>query len=109
MSNRYDQSPAQDVLQREVQKKLAWFAEEVKSVANDLGVSEDVVRQMEGELAAQDMAFDGYSDDDDDLSLAPAQYLETSDADPAHILEKQSGRKTPLIVCTLHCLTWMIR
>ena len=75
---------------RSAKKKLAWFtAEEVKSVANDLGVSEDVVRQMEGRLAAQDMAFDGYSDDDDDLSLAPAQFLETSDADPAHILEKQ--------------------
>ena len=75
---------------RSAKKKLAWFtAEEVKSVANDLGVSEDVVRQMEGRLAAQDMAFDGFSDDDDDLSLAPAQYLETSDADPAQILEKQ--------------------
>ncbi|MAW25144.1 MAG: RNA polymerase sigma factor RpoH [Gammaproteobacteria bacterium] len=75
---------------RSAKKKLAWFtAEEVKSVANDLGVSEDVVRQMEGRLAAQDMAFDGYSDDDDDLSLAPAQYLEISDADPAQILEKQ--------------------
>ena len=61
----------------------------VKSVANDLGVSEDVVRQMEGRLAAQDMAFDGYTDDDDDLSLAPAHYLEATDADPAQILERQ--------------------
>merc|ERR1711904_265060 len=34
---------------RSAKKKLAWFtADEVKSVANDLGVSEDVVRQMEG-------------------------------------------------------------
>jgi len=75
---------------RSAKKKLAWFtAEEVKSVANDLGVNEDVVRQMEGRLAAQDMAFDGYSDDDDDLSMAPAHYLEASDADPAQILEKR--------------------
>jgi RNA polymerase sigma-32 factor len=75
---------------RSAKKKLAWFtADEVKNVANDLGVSEDVVRQMEGRLSAQDMAFDGYTDDDDDLSLAPAHYLEALDADPAQILEKQ--------------------
>ncbi len=76
---------------RSAKKKLAWFtADEVKAVAHDLGVSEDVVRQMEGRLAAQDMAFDGYSDDDDDnLSMAPAHYLEASNADPAQILEKQ--------------------
>ena len=75
---------------RSAKKKLAWFtAAEVKSVANDLGVSEEVVRQMEGRLAAQDLAFDGYTDDDDDFALAPAHYLEASDADPAQILEKQ--------------------
>ena len=79
---------------RSAKKKLAWFtAAEVKSVANDLGVSEDVVRQMEGRLAAQDMGFDGYMDDDDDLSLAPAHYLEASHADPAHILEKRNWTK----------------
>ena len=79
---------------RSAKKKLAWFtAAEVKSVASDLGVSEDVVRQMEGRLAAQDMAFDGYMDDDDDLSLAPAHYLEASGADPAQILEKHNWTK----------------
>ena len=58
---------------RSAKKKLAWFtAAEVKSVANDLGVSEEVVRQMEGRLAAQDLAFDGYTDDDDDLSCSSA-------------------------------------
>lgn len=75
---------------RSAKKKLAWFtADEVKSVANDLGVSEDVVRQMEGRLAAQDMAFDGYLDDDDELALAPSQFLEASNADPAQIIEKK--------------------
>ncbi|NBS11609.1 MAG: RNA polymerase sigma factor RpoH [Gammaproteobacteria bacterium] len=74
---------------RSAKKKLAWFtADEVTQVAADLGVSEDVVRQMEGRLSAQDMSFDGYADDDDDLSLAPAQYLEASNADPAVLLEK---------------------
>jgi RNA polymerase sigma-32 factor len=74
---------------RSAKKKLAWFtADEVSKVAADLGVSEDVVRQMEGRLSAQDMSFDGYSDDDDDLSLAPAQYLEATNADPALVMEK---------------------
>jgi len=36
---------------RSAKKRLAWFtADEVKSVASDLGVSEEVVRQMEGRL-----------------------------------------------------------
>ena len=79
---------------RSAKKRLAWFtADEVKSVASDLGVSEEVVRQMEGRLAAQDMAFDGYTDDDDDLSMSPSQYLEASDADPAQILERQDWTK----------------
>ncbi|MDB9862335.1 RNA polymerase sigma factor RpoH [Litorivicinus sp.] len=79
---------------RSAKKKLAWFtAAEVKSVANDLGVSEAVVRQMEGRLAAQDMAFDGLTDEDDDLSIAPAQYLEALDANPAQIIEKQDWAK----------------
>ena len=74
---------------RSAKKKLAWFtADEVSKVAADLGVSEDVVRQMEWRLSAQDMSFDGYSDDDDDLSLAPAQYLEATNADPALVMEK---------------------
>ncbi|MDC1208925.1 RNA polymerase sigma factor RpoH [Litorivicinus sp.] len=79
---------------RSAKKKLAWFtAAEVKSVANDLGVSEAIVRQMEGRLAAQDMAFDGLTDEDDDLSIAPAQYLEALDANPAQIIEKQDWAK----------------
>ncbi|MDB4021779.1 RNA polymerase sigma factor RpoH [Litorivicinus sp.] len=79
---------------RSAKKKLAWLtAAEVKSVANDLGVSEAVVRQMEGRLAAQDMAFDGLTDEDDDLSIAPAQYLEALDANPAQIIEKQDWAK----------------
>lgn len=89
---------------RSAKKKLAWFtADEVTNVALDLGVSEDVVRQMEGRLAAQDMAFDGYVDDDDDLALAPSQFLETSDADPAWILEKQNWTKdsTDRLYCAL--------
>ena len=60
---------------------------------------------MEGRLAAQDLAFDGYTDDDDDLSLAPAHYLEATDADPAQILEKQDWTKIRRAVCIRH---WLI-
>ena len=68
-------------------KKLAWFtAAEVDSVAEELGVTPEVVRQMEGRLTSIDMSFDGYDDDDEGPSLAPAQYLEDTGADPARIV-----------------------
>ena len=68
-------------------KKLAWFsAAEVNSVAEELGVTPEVVRQMEGRLTSIDMSFDGYDDDDEGPSLAPAQYLEDRGADPARVV-----------------------
>ncbi|QGG79224.1 RNA polymerase sigma factor RpoH [Litorivicinus lipolyticus] len=68
-------------------KKLAWFtAAEVNSVAEDLGVTPEVVRQMEGRLTSIDMSFDGYDDDDDGPALAPAQYLEDKMSDPAGLV-----------------------
>ncbi|MGB0957295.1 MAG: RNA polymerase sigma factor RpoH, partial [Litorivicinus sp.] len=68
-------------------KKLAWFtAAEVDAVADELGVTPDVVRQMEGRLTSVDMSFDGYDDDDDGPALAPAQYLEDKMADPARLV-----------------------
>jgi RNA polymerase sigma-32 factor len=56
-------------------------------VARDLGVDVAEVRQMEGRLAASDMAFDLGVDDDDD-AIAPVQYLEDNSADPARQLEE---------------------
>ncbi len=74
---------------RSSKKRLAWLNNaEVTAVANDLGVNEQVVREMEGRMAGQDTAFDGYSDDSDDsVYVAPAAYLEDQDADPARQLE----------------------
>ncbi|MEE3170036.1 MAG: RNA polymerase factor sigma-32, partial [Pseudomonadota bacterium] len=52
---------------RSQKKKLAWLNhDELKAVANDLGVEPHVVREMEGRLASQDTAFDGPMDDDED-------------------------------------------
>lgn len=77
---------------RSAKKRLAWFThKEVEAVANDLGVNPDVVRQMEGRLSAQDFAFDGYGDDDEEgSSMAPVHFLEDSSADPLLILERQN-------------------
>ncbi|MFB9888034.1 RNA polymerase sigma factor RpoH [Balneatrix alpica] len=75
---------------RSAKKKLAWFTnDEVHSVAADLGVDPQVVREMEGRLTAQDMAFDAGTDDDDDKAYqAPAFFLEDKRADPARQLEE---------------------
>ncbi len=69
---------------RSAKKRLGWMSQdEVEAVAADLGVAPEVVTQMEGRMASFDAAFDGEADDDDDVYLAPAQYLEDADADPA--------------------------
>ena len=75
---------------RSSKKRLAWLNnEEVDAVAKDLGVETRVVREMEGRMAGQDTAFDGYADEDDDHSYqAPSHYLEDKRADPAAQLEE---------------------
>ena len=74
---------------RSSKKRLAWFtADEVESVAKDLGVEPKVVREMEGRLSAHDASFDATVDEDDDTAfLAPANYLEDQSADPARAVE----------------------
>ena len=76
---------------RKSKKRLGWFSQaEVEAVANDLGVSEKAVREMESRLSNTDTAFDGYGDQDEENFdyLAPANYLQDSNADPASELEK---------------------
>jgi RNA polymerase sigma-32 factor len=74
---------------RSSKKRLGWFSpDEAEAVARDLGVSPEVVTQMEGRLAANDMSFDGDSDDEDDAWSAPANYLEAQDADPAETVAR---------------------
>jgi len=74
---------------RRSKKRLGWMNEsEVKYVAGELGVEPHQVRQMEGRLASQDEAFDGYNDDDEDFA-SPARYLEDTDSNPADITEFQ--------------------
>lgn len=77
---------------RSQKKSLGWMNnDEVEAIAEDLGVDTAVVRQMEGRMAATDMAFDAPSADDSEESspVAPALFLEDKSADPAELLEEQ--------------------
>ncbi len=77
---------------RSQKKSLGWMNnDEVEAIAEDLGVDAAVVRQMEGRMAATDMAFDAPSADDSEESapVAPALFLEDKSADPAELIEEQ--------------------
>ncbi len=77
---------------RSQKKGLGWMNnDEVNAIAEDLGVDAATVRQMEGRMAATDMAFDAPSDADDDAAvMAPSMFLEDHSADPALMVEHQN-------------------
>ena len=76
---------------RSAKPRLGWMNQrESDRVAADLGVEPDLVRQMEGRLAAIDEAFDGAPDMSEDFA-APARYLEDAGADPASLAEIERG------------------
>ena len=73
---------------RRAKKSLAWLsAAETTAVANDLGVSEKEVTEMEKRLHSRDAIFDPTPDADDDRNFTPAAYLPSPDADPATLVE----------------------
>lgn len=75
---------------RKMKKQLGWFSqEEVNSVAEDLGVKPDTVREMETRLAGHDISFDVSASEEDDQTdaYAPMLYLEDHRYDPARQLE----------------------
>ncbi|MDH5432932.1 MAG: RNA polymerase sigma factor RpoH [Gammaproteobacteria bacterium] len=75
---------------RSQKKSLNWLNnDEVKAVAEDLGVPEAEVRQMESRLNARDASFDMPADADDDSTFAPESFLE-SENDPALAVEKNN-------------------
>lgn len=79
---------------RSAKKKLAWLThDEVQSVAADLNVDPKVVEQMEGRMAAQDMAFDAPESDDENAYQAPAYFLEDKSADPALQMEASDWKQ----------------
>ncbi|OGT45502.1 MAG: RNA polymerase factor sigma-32 [Gammaproteobacteria bacterium RIFCSPHIGHO2_12_FULL_41_20] len=69
---------------RQIRKHLGWMTEEeVHSVARDLGVKPEAVREMEMRLTATDASYDGHNDSsDDEHAFAPAAFLEDPHANP---------------------------
>lgn len=74
---------------RSKKKNLGWLTnDEVKAMADDLGVDQAVVREMEGRLSSTDMAYDApVADDDERAYQSPAYFLEDHSQDPAQQLE----------------------
>ncbi|MDP2397935.1 MAG: RNA polymerase sigma factor RpoH [Burkholderiales bacterium] len=63
-------------------------AEEVRSVARDLGVKPEEVVEMETRLGGQDMALEPATDDERE-QFAPIAYLAADNAEPAALLEAE--------------------
>ena len=81
---------------RSQKKRLGWMTtEEIQAIAQELGVSESDVREMEGRLGAFDASFDAPVDaDDETASQAPVYYLEDDNSDPALQLEQDDWEST---------------
>ena len=75
---------------RSSKKRLGWFShDEANAVANDLGVTEKDVREMESRLSGQDITFDLRDDDDDDHgSISPSSYLQDRSHEPERLVEE---------------------
>ncbi|SFW52797.1 MULTISPECIES: RNA polymerase sigma factor RpoH [Luteibacter] len=77
---------------RKSKKRLGWMnAEEVRVVANDLGVPEATVREMESRLSGRDVGFEAPADADDDEKPAPAAFLVDEGADPYDNLAEEDA------------------
>ena len=77
---------------RSSKKRLGWFTQaEVEGVAQDLGVKPETVLEMEGRLNNYDVAFDGYTDEEEGMATAPVSYLSDVSMEPARNLEREDS------------------
>ena len=83
---------------RRSKTRLGWLnAEEVRTVAQDLNVSEREVLEMEARLSGRDIGFDAPDDADDDHGPpAPAAYLMAEGQDPAQAYESADSEADQL-------------
>ncbi|APG03383.1 MULTISPECIES: RNA polymerase sigma factor RpoH [Luteibacter] len=82
---------------RKSKKRLGWMnAEEVRVVAQDLGVPEATVREMESRLSGRDVGFEAPADADDDDKPAPAAFLVDEGADPYDNLAEEDASKNQM-------------
>ncbi|NKB63122.1 MAG: RNA polymerase sigma factor RpoH [Gammaproteobacteria bacterium] len=75
---------------RKSRSRLGWMNnDEVDNLAGQLNVDTSTVREMESRLSSYDVAFDGFTDqDDDDYGLSPSQLLGDSRYDPANVVNQ---------------------
>ncbi|MFI4969925.1 MAG: RNA polymerase sigma factor RpoH [Lysobacterales bacterium] len=86
---------------RKSKKRLGWMnAEEVNTVARELGVPAATVMEMEARLNGRDVAFDTPVDADEDERPSPAAFLIDHSADPYAAVEAESEEEASLD--TLH-------
>ena len=84
---------------RKAKKHLGWLSkDETTAIAEDLGVSEREVTEMEKRLYSHDVAFDPVPGDDEETPYAPALYLQSSGADPATEIEDDDWKSQASIV-----------
>jgi RNA polymerase sigma-32 factor len=82
---------------RSSKNRLGWFThDEVRDVAETLGVKPETVLEMEARLNGNDVTFDPPADDDDEHQFTPAAYLSDQAADPSHLLEYDDTRSQEL-------------
>jgi len=82
---------------RKSKKRLGWMnAAEVRVVAQDLGVPEATVREMESRLSGRDIGFEAPADADDDDKPAPAAFLVDEGADPYDNLAEEDASKNQM-------------
>jgi len=77
---------------RSQKKRLGWFKhEEVKEIAETLGVTTQNVLEMEKRLNSQDMSFENNADEDDEhVYQSPSRTLVSSTPSPEHLLESDN-------------------
>ena len=83
---------------RSSKKRLGWFShDEVKDVAETLGVKPETVLEMEARLNNYDVAFDAPANEDsEDTHLSPSTYLANQNLDPAHAAESDDWEQNQL-------------
>ncbi len=68
---------------RKYKKQLNWLtSQEIKNIAEELGVSDKEVTRMEQRLHAHDMSFDMPTHEDEEKSASPQYFLQTSELSP---------------------------
>ena len=82
---------------RKSKKRLGWMnADEVNTVARELGVPAATVLEMEARLNGRDVAFDAPTDADDDERPSPAAFLIDNASDPYAMVESESEEQSSL-------------